>query len=477
MTRRIHAVQVLIAGSSRRERTIEGDLFKAFADAGAVSKNNANDPKKVALVRCARTDKGVHAAGNLISIKLIIDDPDIVEKINQHLSTQIRVFGYTRANASFSAYQCCDSRIYEYLIPTHCFLPPHPESYLGQKLDQLAKEADDDVAYHARQREVSSFWAEAEEQYITPVFEQIDLSIQPIVRKALYDISIQEAEGALAKDAIDRDATADQISSGKQTNAVDTLDDPNNDEAESVATHNPETVSNRNPEIRGFGTQKLQENGAVSISESKAEKGTSNQTLNDPVSTTKSKEPSPLESAVRQLKTAYINAKKAYRISPERLQRVRSTLSRFVGTQNFHNYTVDKTAKDASAKRVIRSFTISDSPLIKHDTEWLSLKVHGQSFMMHQIRKMVSMTALIVRCGCHEGRIQDSYLHEKMSIPKAPGLGLLLERPLFDAYNEKLVKQFDREPIEFRKFEGVMEEFKQREIYERIWREEEEHGR
>jgi tRNA pseudouridine(38-40) synthase len=31
---------------------------------------------------CARTDKGVHAAGNLICLKLIVEDEDIVKKIN-----------------------------------------------------------------------------------------------------------------------------------------------------------------------------------------------------------------------------------------------------------------------------------------------------------------------------------------------------------------------------------------------------------
>ena len=54
---------------SSTEKTIEGDLFNAFIAAGAISRANADDPKKASLVRCARTDKGVHAAGNMISPK------------------------------------------------------------------------------------------------------------------------------------------------------------------------------------------------------------------------------------------------------------------------------------------------------------------------------------------------------------------------------------------------------------------------
>jgi tRNA pseudouridine38-40 synthase len=148
-------------------------------------------------------------------------------------------------------------------------------------------------------------------------------------------------------------------------------------------------------------------------------------------------------------------------------------LSAYLGTRNFHNYTVQKAFKDPSAKRVIRSFKVGSDPIIINDTEWLSLKIHGQSFMMHQIRKMVAMVALVVRCGCPIDRIKESYGPDNISIPKAPSLGLLLERPVFDTYNERAVREFQRAKIDFDMFNGEMEEFKKREIYERIFREEE----
>jgi len=167
-------------------------------------------------------------------------------------------------------------------------------------------------------------------------------------------------------------------------------------------------------------------------------------------------------------------AKMAYRIHPDRLSRLNDALALYIGTRNFHNYTIQKTFRDPSAKRVIKSFKISEPPLIINGTEWLSLKVHGQSFMMHQIRKMVAMAVLIVRCGCDIQRVVESYGDQKIPIPKAPGLGLLLERPIFDTYNKKAVTDFGKNPIDFSKYENEIEEFKQREIYERIFREEEE---
>ncbi|KAL8951842.1 MAG: hypothetical protein Q9183_007432, partial [Haloplaca sp. 2 TL-2023] len=118
---------------------------------------------------------------------MIIEDPDIVNKINANLSPQIRVWGIERTNGSFSAYQLCDSRVYEYLIPTYCFLPPHPESFLGKALVRLAEEASDLAGYEERQKEVANFWKETEENYIQPYLATLDPELAATVRKKLYD--------------------------------------------------------------------------------------------------------------------------------------------------------------------------------------------------------------------------------------------------------------------------------------------------
>jgi tRNA pseudouridine38-40 synthase len=181
-----------------------------------------------------------------------------------------------------------------------------------------------------------------------------------------------------------------------------------------------------------------------------------------------------LEEAIRALKKAYLDAKKAYRISPERQARVQAALDKYVGTHKYHNYTVQKRFNDRAAQRYIKSFRVAPKPIIINDTEWLSLKVHGQSFMMHQIRKMVGMAALTVRCGTNPSLMDQSFENNVVRIPKAPGLGLLLERPVFDSYNDKAAKQHGRETIDFAKYDDKIQEFKEREIYQRIFREEKE---
>ncbi|KAL4889222.1 hypothetical protein BDV59DRAFT_195892 [Aspergillus ambiguus] len=398
---------------SDTEKTIEGELFTAFVAAGAISKANAADPKKSSLVRCARTDKGVHAAGNVVSLKLIVEDPDIVQKINEKLSPQIRVWDILLANKSFSAYQMCDSRIYEYLIPTYCFLPPHPSTYLGRKLPEIAEKHGDLEAFKARQEEVAGFWEEVDEKYIQPVLKDIPEDIRKLVEKALY---IEQS---------DSPSDEGEVSGDKEKSSTSAAEDTTSAPAEGAAN------TEADEELRRRVIE-----------------------------------------AVKTVKAAYNKAKRAYRIPPSRLTRVQVALEKYVGTRNFWNYTIQKTFNDASAKRHIKSFKADTKPVIINGTEWLSLKVHGQSFMMHQIRKMVAMAALVVRCGCDPKRIEEAYGPTKIAIPKAPGLGLLLERPVFESYNKKGAMVNDRKPINFDEYTETMNEFKQREIYDRIFREE-----
>ncbi|RKP07299.1 pseudouridine synthase, partial [Thamnocephalis sphaerospora] len=326
-------------------KTIEGDLFAALVAAGAVSKDNADDPKKVGLMRAARTDKGVHAAGQVISLKIIallaaylavawhmiVEDPNILDKINSHLPDQIRVWGFVRSMNSFHAKNMCDSRIYEYLLPTYV------------------------------------------------------LQSQDVFKAPAMQTDVSAAEGKVYTD----------VETGAQFVWV------------------------------------------------------------PPVPST------PEEMAERR----------AYRIDEATLARVREALGMYEGTHNFHNYTCGKRATEESAKRFIISFKCSD-PFMHQGTEWLSLKVHGQSFMLHQIRKMVSMMVLLVRTGTPLSVIGRSFAHNKINIPKAPGLGLLLEQTVFQSYSRKCQEQHGREPIDFGKYQDAIDEFKRTQIYQRIVAEE-----
>lgn len=175
---------------------------------------------------------------------------------------------------------------------------------------------------------------------------------------------------------------------------------------------------------------------------------------------------------MKRIRAIHLREKKAYRISEARLAKVREAFQKYVGTHNFHNYTVDKSATDPSAKRHIKSFIVTD-PILIDGTEWLACRVHGQSFMMHQIRKLVGMVMMVVRTGCRLERIEEAMGTQKVSIGKAPGIGLHLEYPLFEHYNNDIAPKNDREPIDFEKYRDQMEKFKEEWIYKPIYTEEE----
>lgn len=74
-------------------------------------------------MRACRTDKGVHAAMQVVSLKVIFKDPiaSIMSSINSHLPKDIRVCGIHPVSQTFDSKLHCDSRFYEYLLPTFMF--------------------------------------------------------------------------------------------------------------------------------------------------------------------------------------------------------------------------------------------------------------------------------------------------------------------------------------------------------------------
>ncbi|KIW15775.1 tRNA pseudouridine(38-40) synthase [Exophiala spinifera] len=447
-------------------KTIEGDLFKAFVAAGAISKANADDPKKSSFVRCARTDKGVHAAGNVISLKLIVEDEDIVKKINDNLVPQIRVWGYERTINSFSAYQMVDSRIYEYLIPTHSFLPPHPSSFLGRALEEWAQKKDDVENYRQRQEEVAGYWEKVDKEIIEPILAEYDDDVRSILQKALW-MKTGDPDDPTSDEQVPADlGDIYHESEGKDGHRIELGSSAEN----GTLSEQILEVGDANKSKGVSGHSKTADEATANEASEKAETADG---VDAAKATGKPSRSAILQDAMKRLRQAYITAKRAYRIPKARLDRIQDALNYYKGTRNYHNFTVQKTYDDASAKRVIKSFIVNPEPILINGTEWLSMKVHGQSFMMHQIRKMVAMVALVVRCGCDPSRINDSLGPDNISIPKAPSLGLLLERPVFDSYNRRATSEMSKEAIDFDKYKTEMDAFKQKHIYERMYEDEE----
>ncbi|CAK5267249.1 unnamed protein product [Mycena citricolor] len=334
-----HGLQIQKDGTG--VTTIENTLFDALTRAGAVSQDNANDPTKVGIARAARTDAGVHAAGNVVALKMITEVPgvpDMVVRVNEELPPEIRLWGLVRVQNSFNPRTNCDSRKYTYFFPTYLLIPPKPSSAL----------------YRVLTEHTASF-----NPPVPP----------PILGHSFWDAA--PADSAAADD---------------------------------------------------------------------------------------------------------MARKRAWRVGPEQMEQLRAGARKYLATHNFHNFTVDGAFNDRSNMRVMKAIDIAD-PVVYGETEWINVLFHGQSFMMHQIRKMISALVLSVRTGTPADVIDELYGPRDIFIPKMPALGLLLEEPLFDSYNQRLDKFNEKHspgdpdyrlPIDFEPFHAQIAAFKQKYIYDNM---------
>lgn len=156
-----------------------------------------------------------------------------------------------------------------------------------------------------------------------------------------------------------------------------------------------------------------------------------------------------------------------YRTEPALLEKANEVLKMYEGTKSFHNFTAKKGFNDPSAKRVIFSFTCGE-PFILKDVEFVTLKVKGQSFMLHQIRKMVGLALAIIRGLTDKNTIILATSKVIVDIPTAPGLGLMLDQVHYDRYNRRYAADGMHESLDWAGEEERVQAFIREEILPRI---------
>ena len=128
--------------------------------------------------------------------------------------------------------------------------------------------------------------------------------------------------------------------------------------------------------------------------------------------------------------------------------KVNATLSAFVGAHYFHNYTSGKVPMEPSAQRYIYDFAV-DEVVLRDGLECAMIKVKGQSFMLHQIRKMIGMTIAVVRGHASDDVLEAAWAESRIDVPRAPGLGLLLDTIHFERYNQRFGGDGIHDPLEW----------------------------
>lgn len=100
--------------------SIESELEKALRAGGLI--HPQHDFNEVGWNRAARTDKGVHAAHQVVSLRMPVEsfggEEAVVALINTHLPGDIRAFGVLRVTRQFNSKNFCSGRRYGYLLPS-----------------------------------------------------------------------------------------------------------------------------------------------------------------------------------------------------------------------------------------------------------------------------------------------------------------------------------------------------------------------
>lgn len=157
----------------------------------------------------------------------------------------------------------------------------------------------------------------------------------------------------------------------------------------------------------------------------------------------------------------------SFRLEPQALQKANRLFALYQGTHNFHNFTSQKTPDDPSANRYI-TYMRCGEPFLHDGTEFAVVTVRGQSFMMHQIRKMVGLVVAVMKGYANEEVLERSWGPQKVDVPKVPGLGLMLERVHFDRYNKRFGGDGLHPRLEWEQQQQAAEAFKDAHIYPSI---------
>ncbi len=147
-----------------------------------------------------------------------------------------------------------------------------------------------------------------------------------------------------------------------------------------------------------------------------------------------------------------------YKITPELHEKIQEICKTFKGTKKYHNYTKRLAFSDASSQRHIYELTCDE--LIEWENfQGIKFKIIGQSFLYNQIRKMIGSIVDISRECRDLTYLENTFLANRVDVPKAPAEGLYLHRIDYSRYNDR--KPSKKNPIFITEGdEKEMEEFR-----------------
>ncbi|CAA7020131.1 unnamed protein product [Microthlaspi erraticum] len=196
----------------------------------------------------------------------------------------------------------------------------------------------------------------------------------------------------------------------------------------------------------------------------------------DSISKTEDKQDGGCESKLDTLanKEELNNGESKFCYGEREKERFNRILGYYVGSHNFHNFTTRTKAADPAANRYILSFN-ANTVINLDGKDFVKCEVVGQSFMLHQIRKMIGLAVAVMRNFAPEALIQTAFKKDvRIVVPMAPEVGLYLDECFFTSYNKRFKGTHDEVSME--EYKEVAEAFKWKHVYSHIGSAEEKDG-
>jgi len=156
-----------------------------------------------------------------------------------------------------------------------------------------------------------------------------------------------------------------------------------------------------------------------------------------------------------------------WRCGEDTIAGVNSVFKHYLGVHYYHNYTSGKLPMEPSSQRYILEFE-AGQPFVRDGMEWSVIKVKGQSFMLHQIRKMIGLGVAIIRGHTGVQTLDEAWGMKRIDIPRAPGLGLMLDQIHYDRYNKRFAGDGVHEGLGWEGQFDAVEKFKEEFIFSDI---------
>ena len=115
-------------------------------------------------------------------------------------------------------------------------------------------------------------------------------------------------------------------------------------------------------------------------------------------------------------------------------KKLKKLIKEYVGVHNFFNYTSGIEYASQQAIRRIIHFDVSD-PFMNDGIEMIRFTIKGQSFVLHQIRKMIAYVVCLLRDNQSSDMINASFMNDRIRMHRAPSLCHYLKKCHFIHYN------------------------------------------